>query len=197
MNTLIVDTSGDMLFASLGTSGGAVLAETGVKMKSNINENLLKTVDFLLESSGTSLSEIENYYTITGPGSFTGIRIGVSTMLGLASSMGKKLQGISSLDAYALVCGEERIEVWAKLRLKSFVRKSYDFKNMVFSDYETVKLDDESSLAHIVNREQKSSFNLTHAVRNTHFAKFGCGYEPLYFRKSEAEINFDQRRACG
>jgi tRNA threonylcarbamoyl adenosine modification protein YeaZ len=197
MNTLIVDTSGDMLFASLGTSGGAVLAETGVKMKSNINENLLKTVDFLLESSGTSLSEIENYYTITGPGSFTGIRIGVSTMLGLASSMGKKLQGISSLDAYALVCGEERIEVWAKLRLKSFVRKSYDFKNMVFSDYETIKLDDESSLAHIVNREQKSSFNLTHGVRDTHFVKFGCGYEPLYFRKSEAEINFDQRRACG
>ncbi|QAR33257.1 tRNA (adenosine(37)-N6)-threonylcarbamoyltransferase complex dimerization subunit type 1 TsaB [Geovibrio thiophilus] len=197
MNTLIVDTSGDMLFASLGTSGGAVLAETGVKMKSNINENLLKTVDFLLESSGTSLSEIENFYTITGPGSFTGIRIGVSTMLGLASSMGKKLKGISSLDAYALVCGEESVEVWAKLRLKSFVRKSYDFKNMVFSEYETVKLDDEESITHIVNREQKSSLNLTHSVKNIHFTKFGCGYEPLYFRKSEAEINFDQRRACG
>ncbi|WP_460213745.1 tRNA (adenosine(37)-N6)-threonylcarbamoyltransferase complex dimerization subunit type 1 TsaB [Geovibrio sp. ADMFC3] len=197
MNTLIVDTSGDMLFASLGSSCGAVLAETGVKMKSNINENLLKTVDFLLETSGTSLNEIEHFYTVTGPGSFTGIRIGVSTMLGLASSLGKKLKGISSMDAYALVCGSEQLDVWAKLRMKSYVKKSYDFKNMVFSDYETVTAENEDSITHIVNREQKSSLNLTHAVKHKYFTKFGCGYEPLYFRKSEAEINFDQRRACG
>lgn len=195
MNTLILDTSGDMLFASLGTVGGAVLAETAVKMKSNINENLLKTVDFILKSSETSINEIENFYVITGPGSYTGIRIGVSTMLGLALSMGKTLKGISSLDAYALVCGEEELTACARLRGKSYVSKKYDFKNMIFSDYDILKIEDDASLIHSVNKDQKSSLNLTHAVKNIHFPLFSCGYEPLYFRKSEAEICFDERRA--
>ena len=195
MNTLILDTSGDMLFASLGKIGGAVLAETAVKMKSNINENLLKTVDFILKSSETSLNEIESFYVITGPGSYTGIRIGVSTMLGLALSTGKQLKGISSLDAYALVCGEEKLAACARLRGKSYVCKNYDFKNMVFSDYDIVTIENDGELVHSVNHNQKSSLNLTHAVRSVHFSLFSGGYEPLYFRKSEAEICFDERRA--
>lgn len=194
MNTLIIDTSGDVLFASLCSSDGGVLAESGVKMRSNINENLLKTVDFILKSADIPLNEVDDFYTITGPGSFTGIRIGVSTMLGLAFSMGKKLKGISSLDAYALVAGEKQLTAYAKLRIKDYVRKIYNFETMTFSDYEITKVEEENSLTHIVNKNQKSELNLTHAVKNIHFKEFVCGYEPLYFRKSEAEISFDQRR---
>jgi tRNA threonylcarbamoyl adenosine modification protein YeaZ len=197
MNALIADTSGDVLFASLVDSGGAVLAEAGIRMQSNFNENFLKTVDFLLKTSGTVAGSIDKFYAVTGPGSFTGIRIGVSTLLGFAAGMGKELCGISSLDAYALVSGLESLEVFAKLRAKSYVKRSYDFTNMVFSDYEHLPLDDKEAPEHVVNKNQRSGPNLTLSILNKHFDKFVIGYEPLYFRKSEAEINFDQRCACG
>ena len=62
---------------------------------------LLEAVDFLLKRAGWNLKDLTLIASGIGPGSFTGIRIGVATGLGLAHSLGIPYVGVSCLDALA------------------------------------------------------------------------------------------------
>lgn len=57
----------------------------------------------LLDRAGVSLREIDAYAVATGPGSFTGLRIGIATMQGLALATRRPLVGVSAFDALATI----------------------------------------------------------------------------------------------
>lgn len=77
------------------TSAGPCIA------KSNHAEIVLPLVDSVLRRAGTALSEIGGIAVSIGPGSFTGVRIGLSTAKGLAYGAGIAVVGISTLHANA------------------------------------------------------------------------------------------------
>jgi tRNA threonylcarbamoyladenosine biosynthesis protein TsaB len=62
---------------------------------------LLKSIDFLLERLEWTLGDLNLIAVGIGPGSFTGIRIGVSTALGISQSLSVPFAGVSGLDALA------------------------------------------------------------------------------------------------
>ena len=66
----------------------------------------------LLEHEGMALDTIDAFAVATGPGSFTGLRVGIATMQGLAMATGKPLIGISAFDALAMLASGERIATW-------------------------------------------------------------------------------------
>jgi len=69
-------------------------------------ENLLPTIDRLLRANSISLKEIDRITVSIGPGSFTGIKVGISTALGLRAASGIRCLGISTLKALSLIVGD-------------------------------------------------------------------------------------------
>lgn len=63
---------------------------------------LMTMIDRSLQEAGLTLDQIDCFAVGTGPGSFTGIRIGISTVKGLSQGTGKPVIGVSSLEALAI-----------------------------------------------------------------------------------------------
>jgi tRNA threonylcarbamoyladenosine biosynthesis protein TsaB len=72
----------------------------------------------LLAQAGRSLTDVDVFAVATGPGSFTGLRVGIATMQGLAFAAGKPLIGVSAFDALAGLAGRPdgagRVATWVE-----------------------------------------------------------------------------------
>ncbi len=66
---------------------------------------LLTTIDYILREAGCGLDDVDLLACPTGPGSFTGLRVGLATLKGLAMVKGKPIVGVSTLEAYAFATG--------------------------------------------------------------------------------------------
>ncbi len=66
----------------------------------------------LLADAGLELADVDVFAVATGPGSFTGLRIGIATMQGLAFARSKPLIGVSAFDALARAASSGRIATW-------------------------------------------------------------------------------------
>jgi tRNA threonylcarbamoyladenosine biosynthesis protein TsaB len=100
MKILAVDTSTQSGSVAL-LDGRQVIAEWGQQATHTHNRRLLTTIDALLQEVDWTLDVVDGFAVTIGPGSFTGIRIGISTMKTLAWVRGKPYVGIPTLDALA------------------------------------------------------------------------------------------------
>ncbi len=100
MNILAIDTSTTSGSVAI-LRDGRIAAEWTLQSAQTHNRRLLKTVDTLLREAGWTLKMVDVYAVTTGPGSFTGIRIGLTAAKTLAWTMKKPLVGIATLDVLA------------------------------------------------------------------------------------------------
>lgn len=100
MKILCLDSTAKIASAAI-LEDDAVLAEYTVQGGLSHSELLLPMVRSLLTSTGLSEEEIDLFACAAGPGSFTGVRIGVSLIKGLAFGRGKPCAAVSSLSALA------------------------------------------------------------------------------------------------
>jgi tRNA threonylcarbamoyladenosine biosynthesis protein TsaB len=78
-----------------------LIAETRLNVKTTHSERLLTAVNNTLTQSEMTLDDIDVFAVAIGPGSFTGLRIGLSTVKGLSYATGKAVVTIPTLDAFA------------------------------------------------------------------------------------------------
>lgn len=97
MLTLSIDTTAKT--CSVSVSDGALLSIFSVNNTLTHSENLLLMVDSALTAAGKKISDVEAMAVSVGPGSFTGVRIGVSAIKGLAFGKDIKIAPVSTLDA--------------------------------------------------------------------------------------------------
>ncbi len=85
--------------------GSQLLALRGGDAQVSHSANLLQRVEEVLEEAGTSLPNVEIFAAASGPGSFTGLRIGLATVKSFAATLSRSCIGISTLSAVAHAAG--------------------------------------------------------------------------------------------
>ncbi|MGA8179410.1 MAG: tRNA (adenosine(37)-N6)-threonylcarbamoyltransferase complex dimerization subunit type 1 TsaB [Desulfobacterales bacterium] len=100
MRILAVDTATTSCSVAI-VDGASLAAEFTLNKKETHSKHLMEMIETVLKISGVDISAVDGFAVTKGPGSFTGLRIGMSTIMGLAAASGKPIVGVSSLAALA------------------------------------------------------------------------------------------------
>lgn len=101
MRILALDTTGDGCSVAVTENRGLV-AEINFNKKETHSRHLMGIIDDVLKMASLTVRDMDGFAVSRGPGSFTGLRIGLSTIKGLAFVTDKPLVGVSSLEALAM-----------------------------------------------------------------------------------------------
>ena len=93
---------------------GVVLRERGGDPDRPHDTRMPGDLMMLLEEERLTLPDIDVFAVATGPGSFTGLRVGIATMQGLAFAAGKPLIGVSAFDALARLAMAVQVATWVE-----------------------------------------------------------------------------------
>jgi tRNA threonylcarbamoyladenosine biosynthesis protein TsaB len=102
MLILAIDTALDACAAGvLDTDAGRMIAQESLPMKRGHAEALMPLIARVIKESGLGFAALDRIAVTTGPGSFTGLRVGLSAARGIALAADKPVVGVTTLTAYA------------------------------------------------------------------------------------------------
>lgn len=217
MLTLAIDTSTNVLSVAL-LRGETVLTALTEPTKNNQSEILMSRISELMQTCNLTPSVLEKIVVAVGPGSYTGIRVGVAAAKSLAYALDIPIVGVSSLEVMAHLlfeCGTDddlvaalidarrgtvfaavydsggALEVAAgHFELKVLLEKIPSEKSISFVGDETL-----ASKAQWVRSEQALDQNKAVVAAKLAKSKAACvdvhGLVPNYLRKTEAELNLN------
>lgn len=100
MKILAMDTSSFPASVAIAEDG-VILGEYVIRNQRKHSQNIMVMTERLFNDLGADISEIDAFAVTIGPGSFTGLRIGISTVRALAQVTGKRVAAVSTLEALA------------------------------------------------------------------------------------------------
>ena len=126
MRVLAIDTASNVATAAV-VEDDKLLGESILNHKKTHSQKIMPMIEELLGDLELSVNDIDLFAVANGPGSFTGLRIGVAAMKGLAHAMGKPIVGVSTLAglAYNLPCAEHIIVPIMDARRNNVYTASY------------------------------------------------------------------------
>ena len=104
LKILAIDTSGPVCGVAV-MKDGAIVYEASAINKMTHSVNLLPMIDTAMQSAGLTIAELGRIAVVSGPGSFTGVRIGVSTVKGLAHAHNTPCVAVDALECMAAGVG--------------------------------------------------------------------------------------------
>jgi tRNA threonylcarbamoyladenosine biosynthesis protein TsaB len=118
MRVLAIDTALAACSAAvLDTEYGGIVASESLPMQRGHAEALLPLLQRVMQQAGFGFADIDRIAVTTGPGSFTGLRVGIAAARGIALAAKKPAVGLSTLSAYAAphIASDERFPVVAAI----------------------------------------------------------------------------------
>ena len=107
-------------------SNGAVVAELTLESPDGFAHILFSAIEQLLQRAEMSLADVGCFAAASGPGGFTGVRVGLAAVKGLTEALGKRAAGISNLRALACFGRAERRAVVIDARRGEVYGAVYD-----------------------------------------------------------------------
>jgi tRNA threonylcarbamoyladenosine biosynthesis protein TsaB len=101
MRLLAIDTALEVCAAAVLDTEHGVLAHESKPMARGHAEALMPLVRRVVDRSGYGFSDLHRFAVTVGPGSFTGLRVGIAAARGLALASGKQAVGLTTLSAFA------------------------------------------------------------------------------------------------
>lgn len=197
MLILAADTSLPILSVAL-VLDDALLGAVALEGRSSRNEKLLPAIDWLLTEGAIERRAIDLFAVTRGPGSFTGVRIGLATMQGLALVLGKPVCAMSTHEAIAPANGRASIVDDAG-RGEFYVSAFEDGREVIAPHL--AKREDVDALDHVIrvgDAMQRDNVALACARRARAIELRGDGERyrditPIYVRLAEAEGKLQQK----
>jgi len=152
MLVLAINTSTKIGTVALYHSDTGLISEVNLNIKLNHSDTIMTSIDSLFELSGYTIKDVEKIAVSTGPGSFTGIRVGVGAAKGLAYSLQVPIVGVNELDLIAHMAGITDKKIIATIDARKervyYTDYSYDengsiVKNSPYKDGEISKVIEE------------------------------------------------------
>jgi tRNA threonylcarbamoyl adenosine modification protein YeaZ len=101
MRVLAIDTALEACAAAVLNTEGGVVTSQSMPMVRGHAEALMPLIDAVMKEAGATFPGLDRIAVTTGPGSFTGLRVGIAAARGIALSTGKLAIGVTTLEAYA------------------------------------------------------------------------------------------------
>ncbi len=146
MRILAFDTASAQTVLAIGEcshDGAEALASVEVSAPRQANQVLLSKIDEMLTGTSLVVGDLDAIVVGRGPGSFTGVRIGVATAKGMACGLGVPLYGVSTLDAVAWRCWREGIRGYLGVLADAMRKEVYPVRYRL-DDAGVSRLDDDS-----------------------------------------------------
>ncbi|HLN40110.1 MAG TPA: tRNA (adenosine(37)-N6)-threonylcarbamoyltransferase complex dimerization subunit type 1 TsaB [Xanthobacteraceae bacterium] len=114
MRLLAIDTALAACSAAVfDTQHGGIVASESLPMLRGHAEALMPLIRRIMDEAGAAFADLDRIVVTTGPGSFTGLRVGIAAARGIALAISKQAVGLSTLCAYAApyLAGDEKAPV--------------------------------------------------------------------------------------
>ena len=196
MLVLAADTSLPILSVAL-VSDGILIGATSMEGRGSRNEKLLPAIDWLLAENGIDRRELELFAVTRGPGSFTGVRIGLATMQGLALVLGRPVCAMSTHEAIAF--GESgRVTIADDAGRGELYVSAFDDGREAIAPH-LAKSAEEGRVIRVADFLQHGNVALRCARRAIEIEQSGAGERyrdvtPIYVRLAEAEVKLQQKQ---
>ena len=109
---LVLDTATNTIVVAAGTPDGAVIDSEAFEGRYRHSQELLPAVQRLLERAGLHLNDLAAVVVGTGPGAFTGLRVGLATAKTLAHELGVPVIGVATSAALLETAGGGAARLW-------------------------------------------------------------------------------------
>ncbi len=109
MNKLLINTATDELFIVL-KKDNEIFSKT-ISSKMHHNETMLPEIDKMLNENNVEICDVEEFGVVIGPGSFTGIRVGISTIKAYRDVLNVKAKGVNNLDYLFALAKDKNEEI--------------------------------------------------------------------------------------
>ncbi len=141
MRYLYIDTSSSFLYSGI-VSEGKLVASITEQMDNDLSRITLKKISEMFDEANLKPNDIDKIIVVNGPGSFTGIRVGITIAKTYAWGLNKDITKISSLEAMATSVNNDKVKIPLLDARRNYVYSAiYDNDNVILKDCH-IKLDD-------------------------------------------------------
>jgi tRNA threonylcarbamoyladenosine biosynthesis protein TsaB len=192
MLVLGLDSSLPLLSVAL-VSDGSLIGAVTLTGKDSRNEKLLPAVDWLLAESGIDRHAIDLFAVTRGPGSFTGVRVGLATVQGMALALDRPVCAMSTHEAIA---GDQTITIVDDAGRGEFYVSRFEHGQEAEPPHLAQEVAD--GFLRIADFVQRENVAASCARRASAIASRGdlaryADITPIYVRLAEAEVKLQQR----